>query len=266
MALIRMVRTLWGNGYLLGQLARRAFAARHAGSLFGWWWSLLATGVQFAILWVVFSRILGIRVAEPAGVGFGAYLMTGLVPYLALSDAVQRAAGLFRANAPLVQRVRFPVEVLVVGETVGVLLHQGLALALVGILCAALGVVAPAALAWTAAGVALAVLWSVGLALLVSVGGAFLPDLGEALGLALQVVFYGAPIVYPMAMVPSAGLRAAVAANPVTGIVRAVRAGLTGAPPPPFAALAALAGGGLVLLWLGAAALDRWRLRIPDVV
>ncbi len=265
-AALRLAGTVRRHGFLTRQLMWRAFAARHAGSLLGWGWSLVSTAIQFGLLWAVFAGILGIRVADPPGVSFGVYLMAGLVPFLALNDGVTRAVGLFRSNAALVQRVRFPLEVLVIADTLGGVLHQLLALSVVVAICAAAGSLAPAALGWSAAGVGVLLLWIVGTALLVSTVGAFLPDLGQILGLALQLVFYAAPIVYPLTMVTHPGLRAVVEANPLTVMVAAIRAGLIGAAPPSAAALGLAAVGGAAVLVAGAAALDHWRMRIPDLV
>lgn len=263
---LRQLRTLSRNRFLLAQMVRRVFVARHAGAVLGWLWSFVATVIQFAILFVVFSVILGIRIAEPAGVNFGVYLMTGLVPFLALNDVLIRAAGLFRANAPLVQRVRFPAEVLVVGDTMGTMLHQALAFGVVVAACALLGHLQLSAIPWLLGGVVLMAMWCVGIAELVSVGGAFLPDIGHGLGVGLQLVFYGAPIVYPISMIPSSVLCAVIEANPLSVMIAMIRTCLLGADPPGWVHVALLTAGGLFLLILGAATLDRWRLRVPDVV
>ncbi len=265
-SLIHLVKILRRHGFLVRQLTWRAFAARHASSLIGWVWSLLATAVQFGLLWAVFAGILGIRVADLPEVSFGVYLIVGLVPFLAINDGVIRAVGLLRSNAPLIQRVRFPLEVLVVSDVLGSVMHQLLALAVVVAVCGAAGNLHPLALGWSAAGVVILLLWIFGLSLLASVAGAFLPDMGEMLGLGLQLLFYSAPIVYPLSMVTQPGLRAVVAANPLTVVVTAIRTGLIGAAPPSLSALAVAGGAGLAVVAGGAWALDHWRWRIPDLV
>jgi ABC-type polysaccharide/polyol phosphate export permease len=273
LALLRLPGGLRRHRFLLRQLAWRAFAARHAGAYLGWLWTPVATAVQFALYMVVFAAILqikveglGIDVARRPAVGFGVFLITGLVPFVALADVLQRATRVFRAHASLVQRVRMPAEVLVLGDVAGTLLHHAISFALVLGYCAWRGHLAVAGLPWVAAGVALLLLWVVGLALCVSLLGAFLPDIAEVMGLALQVVFYAAPIVYPLALVRAPLVRAVIEANPVTPLLGVLRAGLVGAAPPAAAAVLGLAIGGMLALALGAAALDRWRGSIPDAV
>lgn len=272
-AVVRLPRTLVHHRYLLGQLARRAFAARYAGSYLGWLWTPVATAVQFALFMVVFSAILkikvvglGIDLARLPDVGFGVFLITGLVPYLAVNDAVLRSARVFRTHANLVQRVRMPAEVLVLGDTFGALLHHAISFTLVVLYCLWQGHLVVAGVPWVAAGLALMLLWIVGLSLVVSLLGALLPDLGEAMGLALQVVFYAAPIVYPLALVPSAVVRTVIELNPLTPMVGVMRTGLVGAAPPPALSLIFLVGAGIAVLVVGAAALDRWRASIADLV
>jgi len=98
------------------------------------------------------------------------------------------------------------------------------------------------------------------------VAGAFLPDVGEALTLGFQVLFFAAPIVYPLSMINRPLLRSVIEANPVTGLVRLIRVGLMGGAPPDPWMIGGLTAGGILLLVLGAAALEKWRLRIPDIL
>ena len=272
-AVLRLPGVLLRHRFLLAQLAWRAFASRYAGSHLGWLWTPATTAVQFALYVVVFSMIMRIRVEtlgiELAGrptVGFGVFLMAGLVPFLALNDAVLRAARVFRSHVNLVQRVRLPLEVLVVGDLAGALLHHAVAATLVVGVCAALGLTGFSTLPALLGGTVLLLAWILGLGLVAAVVGAAVADLSEGLALALQVVFYSAPIVYPVALVPDGVLRRLVEANPLTPLVSLVRSGLIGtAAPEPWWLVASVAGA-VLLLVVGAAALDRWRMTIQDML
>ena len=272
-AISRLPGTLVENRYLLRQLAWRAFAARYAGSYLGWLWTPVSTAVQFALYMIVFSAILkikveglGIDLARQPAVGFGVFLITGLVPFLAINDAALRSARVFRAHANLVQRVKMPAEVLVLGDAAGTLLHHAISFALVVLYCAWRGHLALAGVPWLLLGLVLLIVWVTAIALAVSLFGALLPDLAEVMGLLLQIVFYGAPIVYPLALVQTDLVRTAIQLNPVTSLVGVMRTGLVGAAPPSAGAVLYLAVGGLLLLTIGAAALERWRASIADLV
>jgi lipopolysaccharide transport system permease protein len=269
----RLLRTLVAHRFLLGQLAWRAFASRHAGAVLGWLWTPLGTAVQFVLYTVVFSVILQIKVelggtdlARRVPVGFGVFLITGLVPYLALNDVIMRSSRVIRANATLVQRVRLPLEVMVIGDILGTLLHHAAAVVLMVLYCAWAGYLAVTGAGWLIVGVVLLLMLAVGFGLLVSVLGVALPDIPEVLALVLQFVLYGAPIIYPLSFVKQELLLILINANPITPLVGVFRAGLLGVAPPDPVGIIYLVVLAAVLLVVGAAAMDRYRATIPDLL
>lgn len=269
----RLMRTLVAHRFLLAQLTWRAFASRHAGAVLGWLWTPLGTAVQFVLYTVVFSVIMEIKtdllgsdLATRVPVGFGLFLITGLVPYLALNDVVMRASRVIRANATLVQRVRLPLEVMVVGDILGTLMHHALAVVLMVGYCLWAGHLAVAGLGWLALGIGLLLVLSVGCGLLVSVLGVALPDIPEGLGLVLQFALYGAPIIYPLSFVKQETLLALINANPLTPLVGVFRAGLLGVAPPAASGIAYLIILAVALFVVGSAAVDRFRTTIPDLL
>lgn len=269
----RLVRTLHAHRFLLGQLAWRSFASRHAGAVLGWLWTPLGTAVQFVLYTVVFSVILEIKIelggtdlARRVPVGFGVFLITGLVPYLALNDVIMRSSRVIRSNATLVQRVRLPLEVLVVGDILGTLMHHAAAVVLMILYCAWAGHLALAGAGWLMIGIVLLLMLAVGFGLLVSVLGVALPDIPEVLTLVLQFVLYGAPIIYPLSFVKQDVLLTLIQLNPITPLVGVFRAGLLGVAPPDPVGIIYLTVLSAVLLVVGAAAMDRFRTTIPDLL
>lgn len=269
----RLLRTLAAHRFLLAQLAWRAFASRHAGAVLGWLWTPLGTAVQFLLYTVVFSVILEIKIelagtdlARRVPVGFGVFLITGLVPYLALNDVIMRSSRVIRANATLVQRVRLPLEVLVVGDILGTLMHHFAAVVLMILYCAWAGHLALAGAGWLMLGIALLVILAVGFGLLVSVLGVALPDIPEVLGLLLQLALYGAPIIYPLTFVKQEALLALIQANPITPLIGIFRAALLGVAVPPASGVIYLIVLSAVLIMVGSAAMDRYRSSIPDLL
>jgi len=267
------MQTLVADRFLVVQLARRSFASRHAGLLLGWLWTPLGTAVQFLLYTVVFSVILQIKVelagtdlAKRLPVAFGVFLITGLVPYLALNDVIMRASRMVRSNAALVQRVRLPLEVLVVGDILGTLMHHATAVVLVVLYCLWAGSLTVVGTGWIAVGIVLLLVIAVGAGLLVSVLGVALPDIPEVLGLALQFALYGAPIIYPLSMVKQEWLLALLQANPITPLVGIFRAGLLGVAPPASSGIVYLITLAVALLVVGAAVVDRYRATIPDLL
>ena len=129
--MIQIIRELWRWRRLVGELARRDFKARYAGSVLGGAWSVLEPLVQFGLYLTVFGVFLGMRLEGKAGVGnFGLYLISGLVPFAAFQESVTRATGLARERAQLVRHVNVPLEVLLAGTLAAVFARNGVALLL----------------------------------------------------------------------------------------------------------------------------------------
>jgi len=145
-------------------------------------------------------------------------------------------------------------------------MHHALSFVVVVGICLWRGHMNLVGLPWVGLAVGLFLIWIVGLALAASVLGAFLPDVPEVLGLGFQIMFYGAPIVYPLSMVGGDVLRTVIQLNPLTPMLAVARAGLLGAAPPLLVTIVALVAIGVLLVVVGSVALDRWRFSIPDLL
>ena len=109
------------------------------------------------------------------------------------------------------------------------------------------------------------VLLSVGLASLLAAFNARWRDVQHVLPMAMQVLLYVSPVLYPLDKLPRWGILVA-AANPVTGLVDGFRACILGIEPYSWG----LVGGGVVLslvLFVGGIWLfDRTQARLVDVM
>ena len=262
--MIRIIRELWRWRRLVGELARRDFHARYAGSALGAAWSVLEPLVQFGLYLTVFGVFLGMRLEGKAGVGnFGLYLISGLVPFGAFQESVMRATGLARERAQLVRHVNVPLEVLLAGALAAVFARQGVALAIVLVVAVAAGTVTVSGLIWLLAGLAVLTVAVFGLALGLVVAGAFLPDLAQVVGTGTMVLFFLTPIVYPASQVPHA-LARYMPANPLWGIMRCFRTALVGAAPD-AASFAVAAACSAAFLVLGSLVFEARRRQVPDL-
>ncbi|MBZ5588378.1 MAG: ABC transporter permease [Acidobacteriia bacterium] len=249
----------------MGELAKRDFKARYAGSALGTAWSVLEPLVQFGLYLTVFSVFLGMRLAGRPGVGlFGLYLVSGLVPFMAFQEAVSRATGLARERVQLVRHVNVPLEVLLAGSLAAVFARHGVALALVLGVATASGTVTASGLAWLSAGLTVMAVGVFGLALVLVVAGAFLPDLVHIVGTGSMVLFFLTPIVYPAEVVPRA-LVGYLACNPLWGALRCFRAGLVGESGE-ATSFAVAAVSAVVLLLVGARVFAARHRQVPDLV
>ena len=262
--MIRIIGELWRWRRLVGELARRDFKARYAGSALGAAWSVLEPLVQFGLYLTVFGVFLGMRLEGKAGVGnFGLYLISGLVPFGAFQESVMRATGLARERSQLVRHVNVPLEVLLAGTLAAVFARNGVALLLVVGVAVGWGTAPLAAAPWLLGGMAVMAAGVLGVALVLVVAGAFLPDLVQVVGTGTMVLFFLTPIVYPASQVPHA-LARYMPLNPLWGILRCFRAALVGEPPD-GASVAIAAAAAVVMLVVGSLVFEARRRQVPDV-
>jgi lipopolysaccharide transport system permease protein len=260
-----IVATLWRQRALVGGLAMREFRVRYAGSVLGAAWTILEPALQFGLYLTVFSLFLGMRFESNGRPGsYGMYLVSGLVPFLALQESLVRAVGLARGQAQLVRHVNVPLEVLLAGSVGAVMGRYGLALLLVTVAAIGMGTIAWTAVGWVVLGVALLLVGVLGAGLIMVPAGAYLPDLVQVVGTGTTVLLFLTPIVYPASVLP-ARVVPFLAINPLVGLVELFRAGLAGGAVhgPRVALTAAVA---VALLAAGAAVFSRRQAAVRDLV
>lgn len=93
---------------------KRDLQARFRGTLLGFAWVLALPLLQFAIYAFIFTQLLGVKLgsdAAPAG-AMGVYMFTGTLVWSAFADAVQRSTTCVLDHRHVVQKLRFPAELL----------------------------------------------------------------------------------------------------------------------------------------------------------
>lgn len=196
-------------GWLLASFTRREILNRYAGSVSGVAWTLLHPLAQLAIYAFVFSRIF--RVGVPAGyerVDYLSFVAVALWPWLMFTEGLSRAMGSIAANSGLIRKVAFPHSLLVFAAVVGsCVVHLVGYLAVLLVLRAigeplhifriplALALIVPYMLLAAGLGAALAALQTL------------LRDVEHVVQVALMVLFYASPILYPITLVPDAARR-----------------------------------------------------------
>jgi lipopolysaccharide transport system permease protein len=173
----------------------------------------------------VFSAVLQVRWGvEAAGERseFALTLFAGLIPFTVFSEVVGRAPGLVLGHPSYVKRTIFPLEALPVAALGSALVHSLISIAiLLAATAIVLGRISPSLPLLPLAYVPL-VLLTLGLAWLLASLGVYLRDIGQAVAVGLQLLFFVTPIVYPPASVPE-GMRIILHLNPMTTVVDGFR-------------------------------------------
>lgn len=203
---------------LAWELTKRDLVDRYVEQVGGTFWALLQPALMIAVFIVMFGTVFTPRTATGTGVDQMLYLVSGLVPWMAVQDALGRAPSVITGNAPIVKQVAFPLAVLPVKSLLPslVILPVGHAL-LLGYVVVQQGV-PPAGwlllpLCW-----ALLAVMVLGLAYAIGAVAVFFRDIGTLLQLALFLGLYVSPVFYRLDAAPGA-LRLLMLANPFTWLI-----------------------------------------------
>lgn len=215
---------VWSYRTLIANLAQRDLKARYKRSFIGWLWSLINPAVTLGIYTVVFGYFLQGR-APAAGNdqvdSFALYLFCGLVVWNLFAGVVNGAIGAFSAAGPLLTRTYFPPECPIVAALLTVILQTLIETAILLAIMIVIGNIS-----WTAIFVlpviALMSCLAFGVGLVFGLANIRFRDVGYLVGIAMQVLFYGTPIVYPLEIVPDR-VQGLLKLNPITSYVTAMR-------------------------------------------
>jgi ABC-type polysaccharide/polyol phosphate export permease len=221
--LIAFLGKLYRYRSIIWAMAVRDLAARYVGTLGGVLWAIVHPLATVIIYWFVFS--VGFKAHGPAGMPFVLYFVSGLVPWLFLSEVLTSSITAVTTNAQLIKKTVFPAEILpMVHLTSASFTH----LVLFSVLCF---------LAWHygyrpslktfqviyyygALGC-----FALGLSWLFGSLQVFHRDVGQAITVALSLWFWLTPIVWSMEILPW-HYRLILEYNPVYYLIEGYRASL----------------------------------------
>jgi len=203
---------------LLATLTSRDLKARYRGSVLGFLWSL----VNPLLLLVVYSFVFGYVFRRPVGGDaepYALFLIVGLFPWIWASGALLEGTMSLTTNAGLLRKAVFPVELLPAVPVLANLVHLLLALPIVAGALIVGRVLGHPVGGWGAvalpAVLALQLVMLGGLALGLAALNVHFKDVRDLLANLLTLLFFTAPILYPLNAVPES-LRWLVLLNPFT--------------------------------------------------
>lgn len=223
---LSLVRNLWHHKGLCVQFVRREIAQRYKGSYLGIFWSFVSPAVMLSAYTFVFSVVLKARwvgINNSASVGeFALTLFAGLIPFSLFSEVLNRSPGLILAVPNYVKKVVFPLEILPLVAVGSALVHSLISVGV--LLCANLILakyISPTFILLPLAYIPL-VLFSLAVGWFFASLGVYVRDIGPAVGIGSQVLFFMSPVVYPVEAVPE-NLRFVLYINPLTAVLACFR-------------------------------------------
>ena len=208
---------------LLAVMTVRELKARYRGSVLGFLWSLVNPLLLLGVYTFVFSLVF-----EPRGPGqspYPVFLVTGIFPWVWVTSSLNEATTSLTANASLIRRSVFPVELLPLVAVLSNLVNFLLSVPIVAgalLVARALGhPVGGPAIVLLPLVVALHLPFLSGMALALAGLAVHFKDVRDLVANLLTLAFFLTPILYSIDAVPQRSLRALIEWNPATPFVRA---------------------------------------------
>lgn len=232
------LRDLWRARHVVAQIVRRDLRLRYRQTLLGVVWAIL----QPLLTALVFALVFGLWVRVPTdGVPYFEFAFLGLAAWMFFAGAVQHGTHSLLANQALITKVYFPRAALPFASIGLSAADLAVALAFLVPVLAMHGEGASLRMLWVPVALALLVMLTLGIALASSALSVYYRDFPNLVPLALQLLMFASPVIYPASIVP-AEFAVWLRLNPLTGILELLRWSVfgTGAFPAGALALAAL--------------------------
>jgi lipopolysaccharide transport system permease protein len=223
--ILRFAPSLWKHRQLWWRLTEREVLGRYRGSVLGIGWSLITPLAMLAVYTFVFSQVFQARWGGPEQTsphGYAINLFAGLIVFNLCSECISRAPSLITSNPNYVKKVIFPLEILGFVAVGSAIFHSSISL----IVLLAIQLI-------TAGGLPITILWlplvwlplvigSLALTWLLSAAGVFLRDIGQVIGVILNMLMFLSPIFFPLSAMPQK-YQTLIDLNPLAQIIEQTR-------------------------------------------
>ncbi len=222
-----MMRDLMASRELGWQLAIRDIRAQYRQAALGVIWAFILPLANTAV-WV-FIQSTGIVTLQATTLPYPVYVFTGTILWAIFMDALNAPLQQTTAAKPMLAKINFPHEALVLSGIYQALLNGGIKIAVLMVALLFLGVNPSWQILFFPLAVLSLILAGTALGLALTPVGMLYTDIGKGLPLLMQFLMYLTPVVFPM---PSSGLAATLFhLNPITPIILTARDLLTGFSP-----------------------------------
>ena len=237
---LRFPQALWVHRELWWQLSNREVRGRYKGSALGWGWSLITPLLTLAVYTFVFSQIFQARwggLEESGPLTFAINLFAGLIVFNVFSETANQSSTTILNNSNLVTKVIFPLEVLPAVVVSSALFHALtstfvlVVFQVINGLAIDGGTGIPLTLFW------LPLVWlpfltgCLALAWILAALGVFLRDLGQVIGVLVNLLMFLSAVFYPLNALP-AQWQPLLRLNPLVLIIEQTRRVAVNGDPP----------------------------------
>jgi len=221
-----MLHDLIAGRELAWQLAVRDIKAQYRQAFLGIFWALILP-LANTVTWIFLNRSGIVSVAETS-LPYPIYVFTGTMIWTIFMDALNAPLMQTTAAKPMLAKINFPHEALIMSGIIQTLFTGSIKTGLVIVVLLLFGIFPDWHLILFPLAVMSMILVGTTLGLLITPIGLLYTDVGKGIPLVMQFFMFVSPVVFP---VPTAGWAAKIfELNPLTPLILVARAWLTGVP------------------------------------
>lgn len=211
------------NKFLVKNMVLRDIKQRYSGSILGILWIFIQPLSTVIIYTFVFSLILKVKLGpEFAGVNFTLWLLAGMIPWLFINETTNRSVNAILENANLIKKTLVDSKWIIVSYILTGLFNFSLFLIVFFLLLLFFNVSIGDNFYFLIYYIVILSLFVTGLSWVISALNVFIRDIGQILGVLLNVWFYLTPIIYPINLIPDK-YKMWIEMNPLFHIVEGFR-------------------------------------------
>lgn len=247
---------------LLREMVKTDFKLRYKGSILGIAWSVIKPLALFVVMYLVFVKFM--RITDGTST-YPIVLLLGIAVWGFFTEATSTGLQSVVSRGDLLRKINFPKAIVVISSVVGALISLAINLVIVVIALAIYLCIGQAHLSWNILWLPLNIIELLVIALGVSLllGALYVKfrDISHLWDIALQILFYAAPIIYPLNMevfVKFPIIAKIILMNPIAQTIQDIRHNLIAETVPtvwntlhfwPYQIIPIVIAG--ILLWLG---------------
>lgn len=217
--MVRYCAEVWRSRFFWMSLVRLDLRTQYSHTILGMLWSLLNPLAMMLVLCTVFRQIFSFDVRE-----YGAFLLVGLAFWNYITTCCVAGAGSLQRAESYLRAYPAPMIIYPLRTTICATYHLVVTLAMAIVLDVAMcGVEHLPGLPALVPGLALLFILGLSLTTLCALGNIYFPDLQHLLQVALQILFYLTPILYPPAILAERNLGWINSYNPLGSVLALIR-------------------------------------------
>ncbi|MCX8069821.1 MAG: ABC transporter permease [Thermodesulfovibrionales bacterium] len=199
---IEIFINLFTYRHLLYQMVIREIKGRFVGSIGGLLWNFAHPILMVVIFLFVFVYVFKLRLGDGGASLSVIYIMSGLFPWIIMSEGLSRGTSSLIENAVIIQKTSFPTEILPAKAVIAPLLSHGTALVILAFYVMIKTEDIQLNFLLLPLVVLLQLVLTFGIALVSSTISVFFRDIIQVISLITTFGIYLTPILYPISLLP----------------------------------------------------------------